>query len=112
MTIQRQTRQLGDTRIPIRGTLEDSLGVPQNLVGVTVTFKMLGSEGSTKVAETTAHVTVTDAMNGQVEYAPRAADVDTEGTFHAYFVGVGPSGLRTAYPAKQGGFEIVIQAPA
>ena len=111
MTVQRQIRQVGDTRVAIAATLKRPDGTVVDLTGFETTtyFKMLDSEGSTKVAETISHVTVTDATAGQVEYAPQAVDVDTEGTFHAYFIVLDGTD-RDIFPAAKGGFEIVIEA--
>ncbi len=110
MSLQRQTRQLGDTLIAIAATLTRPDGTVVNPTGKTVKFTMVDSEGGTaKVAETSDNVTTTDAAAGEVQYAPQAADVDTEGTFHAYFILEDGSGNQESFPAKNGDFRIRIE---
>ena len=112
MAVQRQERQVGDTRTAIAATLKRPDGTVESLSGLTLKFAMTDSEGTVKVAETNDNVTVTDATNGLVQYAPQAADVDTPGTFHAYFVAETGAGAQDTFPAIMGEFQIVIRPQA
>ena len=106
-TVRTQYRSVGDTRTAIAGTLKRPDSTVENVSGLTVTFRMTDTEGADKVAETSDNVTVTDAANGLVQYNPQAADVDTEGTFNAYFR-VANGSDKDTFPAIQGEFRIVI----
>ncbi len=112
MAVQKQTRQVGDILIAIAATLKRPDGTVVNLTGLTLKFTMVDSEGTAKVAETSDNVTVTDATAGEVQYDPVAADVDTEGTFHAYFVTENGSGKQEMFPADTGRFQINIKPTA
>ena len=110
MAVQRQTRHVGDTEVAIAATLKRPDGTVVDLTGLTLKFKMLDSEGSTKVALTDDYVTVTDEDAGQVQYSPVAADVDTAGTYYAYFVTVDGTANLDTFPAEKGEFRIDIKA--
>lgn len=107
MAVQKQTRRVGDTRTVIAATLKRPDNTVEDLTGLTLTFQMTDSKGSDKVAETASNVTVTDASAGQVEYAPQADDVDTEGTYFAYFR-VADGTDKDTFPAILGEFKIEI----
>lgn len=112
MAVQKQTRQVGDTLIAIAATLKRPDGTVVDLTSLTLKFAMVDSENVVKVAETASNVTVTDATAGEVQYAPQAADVDTEGTFHAYFIAENGSGKQDTFPAETGEFQINIKPTA
>ncbi len=106
MAIQIQTRQIGDRRIAIAATLKRPDNTVVDLSGLTPKFRMCTALGVDKVAETSSNVTVTDATNGLVQYAPQADDVDTVGTFHAYFIVETGAGLQDTFPVIAGDFQI------
>ncbi len=107
MSVQEQTRRIGDTRTAIAATLKRPDGSVENLSGLDVTFQMTHTEGNDKVAETPDNITVTDAAAGEVQYDPQAADVDTEGTYNAYFR-VADGSDKDTFPAIMGEFKINI----
>lgn len=107
MAVREQTRRVGDTRTAIAATLKRPDNTVENLTGLDVTFQMTDSEGDDKVAETSDNVTVTNASAGQVQYDPQAVDVDTEGTFFAYFR-VAEGSDKDTFPAIMGEFKINI----
>ncbi len=111
MAVQEQTRQIGDIRTAIAATLKRPDDSVEDLTGLTVTFQMTDSEGADKVAETADNVTVTDATAGEVQYDPQTADVDTEGTFFAYFRAADGTGKDT-FPAIMGEFQITFMPRA
>ena len=103
MATEIHTRHKGDTVKVLSATLEqaDENGVfqPVDLSGLTVKFKMIAdADDSVKVALTNA--TVTDALAGKCHYDFQAVDVDTKGTFWAYFV-VEESSETTHYPVTR-----------
>ena len=104
MAIQTQTRQIGDTRTAIAATMTRPDGTVVDLSGLSVEFRMCTAKGVDKVAQTALNVTVTDAAAGEVQYSPQAADVDTVGVFHAYFI-ITTTGDDT-FPVEQGAFQI------
>lgn len=113
MSVQKQTRQLGDTLIAIAATLKRPDGTAVSTAGKTVKFTMVDSEGgAVKVAETSDNVSATDAAAGEVQYDPQAADVNEEGTFHAYFIVEDGSGNQESFPVKTGDFRIIIDSLA
>lgn len=69
----------GDTAPPLRVFLRQKDGTPINLSSATVVFHM----GDGKVAS--GSVTILDAPTGKVEYAWKAADTDTVGSFNSEF---------------------------
>ena len=91
MTAIRRKRHVGDTRSVLAMQL---MQVPEgggdavavNLTGLTVEFKMVKFDGTVVVAQTATGVSVSDAVNGKVEYDFSAPGSDTPGTFRAYFV--------------------------
>jgi hypothetical protein len=106
-----QTRQVGDRITAIATTLQRPDGTAVNTTNLTVRFTMVDSEdGSVKVAETDTNVTVNSATAGEVEYAPVAADVDTEGIYYGYFTTEDANGKKDTFPAAKGDLEIDIQA--
>lgn len=110
MSVQKQTRQVGDTRTAIAATLKRPDGTVEDLTDLTVKFAMYDAQGNTKVTETSDYVSVTDATAGQVQYSPQAADVDTEGLYYAYFIAESAAGAQDTFPAAKGGFQISIEA--
>lgn len=109
MSVQKQTRQIGDIGIALAATLKRPDGTVVDLSALTVNFTMVESEsGTVKVVESDTGVTITDATNGQVQKVFLAADVDTVGVFHAYFV-VEQSGGQDTFPVVMGELEVSIQ---
>lgn len=72
----------GDTRTPLGAILKQD-GNSIDLTGLSVEFRMF-SEESVAVMDWTA-ATVDDAPNGKVSYDFQSTDVDTAGTFYAWF---------------------------
>lgn len=108
MAVQKQTRQVGDLRIAIAATLKRPDATIVDLSGLTVEFTMVHSNsGTVKVAQTSTRVTVTDATAGEVQYAPVAADVDTPGLYHGYFIVI-DGAKEDTFPAATGEFQISI----
>ena len=111
MAQQIQTRQVGDIRTAIAATLKRPDGTAEDLTGLTLKFAMYDATGSAKVAETSDNVTVTDAEAGEVQYDPVAADVDTEGSFLAYFIAETAGGKQDTFPVTKGELRINIESP-
>jgi hypothetical protein len=110
MAVQTQNRQVGDTRISIATTLTRLNGTVVDVSSpLIVKFTMVETDGTVKVAETETGVTKDDAVNGEVSYAPLAADVDTVGTFYAYFIVEDGDGKQDTFPVKEGDLIIEIQ---
>lgn len=107
MAVQIQTRRVGDTRTAIAATLKRPDNTVEDLTGLTLSFQMTDTEGDDKVAETESNVTVTNATAGQVQYDLQPSDVDTEGTFFAYFR-VADGTAKDTFPAEKGEFKINI----
>jgi hypothetical protein len=107
--VQQQIRQKGDTRIAIAATLTRPDGTVVDLTNLTGKFKMCAVDGTEKVAETSSNVTITSATDGEIQYSPQAADVDTVGTFNAYFIAETAGGAQDTFPARSGDFQIVIK---
>lgn len=109
MSVDRQYRHIDDTLTAIAVTLQRPDGTAVDLTSLTVRFMMvLAQDGTVKVAETASNVSVTDASNGQCQYDPQAVDVDTAGTYYAYFTAEDGSSNKDTFPAKTGDFEIII----
>lgn len=106
-----QKRHLGDTRtvLPLQVVQPNSGGTDTavDLTGLTVTFRMVDSNGTTKVAETASRVTVVDAANGKIDIDFEAADVDTAGVFFGY-VEVTESGEFDTFPVIRNELRIEI----
>lgn len=112
-TKRRHKRHVGDTQTALAVTCKRPDGTVVDLTSMTVRFEMyLASNGSTKVAETASNVTVTDATNGQVQYDFQAADVDTPGTYYAYFTVENAAGKKDTYPVDKGYLEVIIDPDA
>lgn len=108
MSVQRQTRHVGDTLTAIAATLKRPNGDVVSLSGKTVKFKMVNAAtGAVKVAVTSVGVSITEAAAGQVQYSPVAADVDTAGVFYAYFIVYSGTDYDT-FPVLMGELEIRI----
>jgi hypothetical protein len=106
-----QERQVGDLITAIAATLQRPDGTAIDVTNLTVTFAMVNSEtGAVKVNNAAA--TKDDAANGQVSYAPVAADVDTEGTFFGYFRTEDGNSKIDTFPAKKGDLQIRFHAKA
>ena len=112
MAIQKQTRQIGDTLIALGATLQRPDGTAVSVANLTTKFTMVDSEGDVKVAETTSNVSETDAAAGEVQYTFQTADVDTEGTYNAYFITEDGSGNQDTFPAQKGDLQVEILATA
>lgn len=97
-TEQTNYRTVGDREVPLAvGLTRD--GAVVSLTGKTVKFGMKSEDGTTKVAETAANVTVTNATQGHVQYDWQASDVDTAGVFYAFFVVIDDvTSRRDTYP--------------
>ncbi len=110
MTVHTMTQ--GDTRTPLAAQLKqkdvngDLSAV--DLTGLTVKFCMVSVDGITKISLTSSNVTVTDAANGKVQYAFQDADVDTAGTYFAWFVTETAGGKLDTFPADGRTFKVVI----
>jgi len=103
----------GDTLTPLAATLQQK-NASGNYEAVDVTSKdvkfcMVKSDDTTKVALTDSNVSKVDAANGKVQYDFQAADVDTAGTFYAWFV-VESGGELDTFPADGKAWKIVIVA--
>lgn len=109
MSVEVQDRQVGDTRTAIAGICTRPNGDVVDLTNLTMKFAMYDSQGNAKVVETNSNVAVTDAVNGEVEYAPQADDVDTEGTYYAYFIAEAGTGEQDTFPVETGDFKIQIK---
>lgn len=109
MTVQRQIRHVDGTLVAIAATLQRPSGVVVDTTSLTVRFFMVSVQGATKVAETSDNVTETDASAGEVQYDFQAADVDTPGTYYAYFTTEDGSGDKDTFPAETGDLEIIIK---
>lgn len=112
MAQQTQTRHVDDIRPAIAATLTRPGGTVVDLTTLTGKFKMVDTEGNSKVALTTVGVNVTDAEAGEIQYSPVAADVDTEGSFYAYFVMEDANGKKDTFPVRKGELKIAIMADA
>lgn len=68
-----------DTAPALQATLRDYAGTVINLTGATVTFTMVGSDGTKKVNRQSA--TVVDAAGGIVKYVWQVGDTNEAGSF-------------------------------
>ena len=109
MTVQRQIRHEDGTLVAIAATLQRPSGTAVDTTDLTVRFFMVSVQGSTKVAETSDNVTETDASAGEVQYDFQADDVDTAGTYYAYFTTENSDGEKDTFPAETGDLEIIIK---
>jgi hypothetical protein len=71
-----------DTSPSLQAVLNDFGGNPINLTGATVRIHMKSIDGTLKIDEP---MTVTDGLNGIVQYDWVADDTDTVGTFYVEF---------------------------
>ena len=107
MAVQRQVRHVGDTLSAIAVTCKRPNGDVVSLASKTVEFKMVNAEdGTVKVAATSTGVSVTGAADGQVQYNPVAADVNTAGTYYGYFLVYSGTDYET-FPVATG--DLIIQ---
>lgn len=84
----------GDTKPPVKGTIEDDSGA-YDLSGGEVRFYMRNEDtGELKIDGRVANIV--DAANGEVEYELQDGDTDTVGLFEAWFVAVFSDGELTA----------------
>ncbi len=108
MATQTHTRHVGNTRTAISATLkqEDENGDLQvvDVSSLDVHFDMYDRNG-TKVVDA-GTVAKDDGVNGKVSYDFQSADVDTPGTYRAYFV-VTESGEPDHFPIVNG--ELLIE---
>ena len=105
---------VGDTLTPLRVTLKqrNNAGALEavDLTSLTCKFKMVAnSDDSVKTAETASNVSVTNARNGIVQYDFQSADVDTSGTFWAWFMTYSGSEKDT-YPANGRQLKVIISS--
>ncbi len=103
------TRQVGDTLIPIASKLTQADGTVVDLSALTVNFTLVLPDGTVKVVETAATITV--PTNGEVQYDLQAVDADTAGTYWAYFITIDGASERNTYPVEQGALRIVFVEP-
>ena len=102
---------VGDTGAPIKRTLTAD-GVPVDLTGKEIEFKMIASDGTVKVDWTTANVTVSaPASSGGVQYDFQSVDVNTAGTFYAWFR-IADTGDRRTFPSSGRTHKVIISAAA
>jgi 5-hydroxyisourate hydrolase-like protein (transthyretin family) len=71
-----------DTSPSLQATLKDASGSAINLSGASVQIHMEAVDGTLKVNKT---MTVTDQVNGIVEYDWVSGDTDTAGTYYVEF---------------------------
>lgn len=71
-----------DTSPSLQATLKDAQLVPVNITAATVKLHMKSLDGVVKINET---MTITDALNGVVQYDWQAGDTDTVGTYYVEF---------------------------
>lgn len=114
MTAQVHRRRVGDLRTVLPVTLQqpDSSGALAaiNLIGLTVTFKMINAaDGTTKIAATSTGVSVVSAAAGTVNYDFSSGGVDAAGVFWGTFL-VTESGQTDAVPVRQKDLKIVIDS--
>jgi hypothetical protein len=110
MSTSQQLRHVGDTEVALAATLVRPDGTVVDLTGLTVKFTMIDSDGADVIAETETGVTVTDADSGEVQYTFSSGDVDTAGTYYAYFIVFDGTGNRDTFPVRQRELRISIQA--
>ena len=105
---------VGDTQTPVGARLkqlgESGVYEDVNLANKTVTFKMVAEDGTIVVDWTPTGVTVVTESEGKVKYDFTAADVDTAGTFYAWFRVTDVNGETDTFPAGGRKFKIVIYA--
>lgn len=83
----RHVRTKGDLRIALGAQLIRPDGSPVDLTGLNLEFEMINNlDGSVKVAQSGTGVTIVTALTGKVSKTFIAADVDTAGTFSAFFI--------------------------
>jgi len=75
----------GDRREPIQRTLRDSAGVVVSLAGASVKFRMRKKRGSAGAFKVDTTATIVDSPGGIVKYSWAAVDVDTPGSYRAWF---------------------------
>jgi hypothetical protein len=81
-------RTVGDRQLAIRGAFKRRVNgttTPMDLTGATITFRMVEALAPHSVVVNWSAAVIQDAAEGLVYYAPTAGDVDTEGTYLAYF---------------------------
>ncbi len=94
---------VGDRLEPLRKQLLDRGGVPVNLSGATITFRMISrADGSVKIANAAA--IIENAAEGRVRYEWAANDVNTAGDYWAWFIRSNGSTVER-YPT---GFQLLI----
>ena len=110
MAVEEQVRQIGDIQIALAATLTRGDGTTAvDVTSLTVKFAMYDSQGNVKVAESVTGVTKVVAATGKVSKTFLAADVNTAGTFYAYFITEDASGYQDTFPAKTGELKVTIE---
>lgn len=100
---------VGCTLTPVGAQLRQKVNgvwTPVDLTGKTVSFKMTDYLGADVVAETSTHVTVVDEADGLVKYDFQEGDIETPGTYYAWFF-VYDGVEKDSYPSN--GREFVIR---
>lgn len=96
------TRIQNDTGRVINDTLQTD-GSADDVTGATVAFTLWDADdGTLKVDENTANVTLSDAANGTVEYSPAANDFNTTGLFNYEWEVTFSGGTIVTYRASDG----------
>lgn len=106
-------RVVGDTLSPLPVTIQRD-GAAVDLTNRVVKVQVNDSDGNVVVAPTTAGVTVTSAVDGEVDYDFASTGVDEGGTFYVYFLvhGITGGGSDTefdTYPPE--GVVVIIEDP-
>lgn len=98
-TQQTDLRTVGDTNTPFAFALKQD-STPFDLTGYTLKWALESEDGETKVAETDAYITVTDAEAGEGQIDFSTAHVNAVGVFYLLIVAVKNStGKRETFPA-------------
>ena len=110
MAIQYRNARVGDVRtaISVTFTQENEAGVSTavNITGLAVTVKVVnGATGAVVVAATATGVTVTDAVNGEVDYQLPDAAVANAGIFWMSFI-VTQTGFTDTFPVLHNDFQL------
>ena len=105
-------RMIGDTLTPLGAQLQqrDVSGTLADLdvTSMTVKFQMVSEASAVKVAETDSNVSAVTAAEGKVQYDFQTTDVDTAGTFFAWFTAYSLTEKDT-FPADGRTYKIIFR---